>query len=92
MLGVGVCVAVDVCVGVCDGVVVGVCDGVGVGVCVWVAVNVGTIGGNAPLFTNTTLERYDGAIEYVPSINQMFFVWFGFNSIWYSHIESSHLL
>jgi hypothetical protein len=27
----------------------------------------------------------------VPFNNQMFFVWFGVNSTWYSHIASSHL-
>jgi hypothetical protein len=75
---VGVWVWVGVCVGVVD----------------WVGVWVGVAltAGNTPKLTKTTELPNDGAIEYVLSINQIFFVWFGFNSTWYSHRESSHLL
>jgi hypothetical protein len=58
-------------VGVGVGVVVEVT--VGVGVTAAVGEGVGVIG-YTPSLTNTTLLTYRGAIEYVPSINQMFLV------------------
>jgi hypothetical protein len=51
--------------------------GVNVGVILGVGVGVGLIG-YAPSFTNDTLPLNASAISYVPSINQIFLVSFGF--------------
>jgi Flp pilus assembly protein TadB len=71
---VGVIVGVVVLVGVIVGVVVlvGVIVGVGVGV------PVVPTGGNTPKSTIST--EFTNAVEYVPSINQIFFISFGSNS------------
>jgi hypothetical protein len=70
---VGVTVFVGVILGVILGVGVMVEVTVGVGVFVGVILGVGVIG-YTPSLTNTTLLTYNGAIEYVSFINQIFLV------------------